>query len=122
MNPCDKGHDMTDHATHTDHPHVHADGCGHVAVSHDGHTDYLHDAHLHHAHEDHVDEHQIAVGVGNPADCTGGADDIEPGHSHGTGCGHEAVPHDGHTDYLHNAHLHHVHEDHVDEHGQLTVA
>ena len=40
-------------------------------------------------------------------------------HTHGPGCGHVAVKHDGHTDYLHEGHMHHVHGDHTDEH---TVA
>ena len=35
-------------------------------------------------------------------------------HSHGNGCGHVAVNHNGHTDYLDNAHLRHPHGDHVD--------
>src|SRR5262249_21398244 len=37
-------------------------------------------------------------------------------HEHGPGCGHIAVEHHGHTDYLHDGHLYHVHGDHVDEH------
>lgn len=37
-------------------------------------------------------------------------------HVHGPDCGHEAVQHGDHVDYLHDGHLHHVHEDHVDEH------
>jgi hypothetical protein len=37
-------------------------------------------------------------------------------HTHGQDCGHKAVKHDDHTDYLHDGHLHHVHDDHVDEH------
>jgi hypothetical protein len=37
-------------------------------------------------------------------------------HTHGAGCGHIALKHNGHTDYLHDGHLHHVHGDHVDEH------
>jgi hypothetical protein len=41
-------------------------------------------------------------------------------HTHGNGCGHKAVEHDGHTDYLHDGHLHNVHADHVDEH-KLSV-
>ncbi len=40
-------------------------------------------------------------------------------HAHGPGCGHTAVRHDDHVDYLHDGHLHHPHDDHVDEH---TVA
>ena len=37
-------------------------------------------------------------------------------HYHGPNCGHVAVRHDDHTDYLHGGHLHHSHENHVDEH------
>jgi hypothetical protein len=29
-------------------------------------------------------------------------------HKHGTGCGHTAVKHGDHVDYLHDGHLHHV--------------
>jgi hypothetical protein len=43
------------------------------------------------------------------------------GHAHGAGCGHEAVTHEDHTDYLHGGHLHHVHGDHIDEH-QVSVS
>ncbi len=39
------------------HPHQHAAGCGHVAVTHGGHVDYIHDGHRHAAHEGHYDEH-----------------------------------------------------------------
>jgi hypothetical protein len=28
-------------------------------------------------------------------------------HEHGPGCGHPAVRHGGHVDYLHDGHLHH---------------
>ena len=37
-------------------------------------------------------------------------------HVHGPDCGHTAVKHGDHTDYLHDGHLHHPHGDHVDEH------
>ncbi|KTQ98036.1 hypothetical protein NS365_01375 [Aureimonas ureilytica] len=37
-------------------------------------------------------------------------------HKHGAGCGHTAVRHGDHVDYLHDGHLHHPHGDHVDEH------
>lgn len=37
-------------------------------------------------------------------------------HQHGEGCGHKAIRHGDHVDYLHNGHLHHPHGDHVDEH------
>ena len=38
-------------------------------------------------------------------------------HRHGPGCGHTAVRHGDHVDYVHDGHLHHPHEDHVDEHS-----
>ena len=37
-------------------------------------------------------------------------------HEHGPGCGHEAVPHEDHTDYLHDDHRHAAHGAHYDEH------
>lgn len=38
-------------------------------------------------------------------------------HEHGTECGHPAVTHGDHVDYLHDGHLHAAHEGHYDEHG-----
>lgn len=37
-------------------------------------------------------------------------------HTHGTGCGHIAIRHEGHFDYLHEGHLHHARSHRVDEH------
>ncbi|NDK33138.1 zinc transporter permease [Nesterenkonia haasae] len=37
-------------------------------------------------------------------------------HKHGPDCGHEAVEHEGHVDYIHEGHRHAEHEDHYDEH------
>lgn len=37
-------------------------------------------------------------------------------HLHGPGCGHLAVTHGDHTDYVHNGHRHAPHGDHYDEH------
>lgn len=37
-------------------------------------------------------------------------------HDHGPGCGHLAVPHEDHVDYVHDGHRHAVHEAHYDEH------
>jgi zinc transport system permease protein len=37
-------------------------------------------------------------------------------HQHGEECGHPAVEHDDHTDYLHDGHLHAAHGRHYDEH------
>ncbi|MBS0240390.1 MAG: hypothetical protein JSR89_18410 [Proteobacteria bacterium] len=108
---------------HAHHSHVHGPGCGHIAVRHSGHIDYLHDSHLDHPHGDHVDEHVIEVTEKNPVRCTpehqcGGHDKT---HVHGKGCGHEAVPHGDHIDYLVNGHLHHPHGDHCDDHGPLEI-
>ena len=109
---------------HPNHEHVHGSGCGHTAIRHEDHTDYLHDGHLHHqAGDGTVSEHAIAVSAANPADCTPdhrcGAHDAA--HRHGHGCGHEAVPHGDHTDYLVDGHLHHPHGDHCDNHGPVAV-
>ncbi len=38
------------------------------------------------------------------------------GHVHGPGCGHPAVEHGDHVDYLHDGHRHAQHADHYDEH------
>jgi hypothetical protein len=101
------------------HSHQHGPGCGHTAVQHDDHVDYLHDGHLHHPHDDHVDEHVIAVDQAHPGDHT---DPVACAHTHGDGCGHEAVPHGDHVDFLVEGRLHHPHEDHCDDHGPLGAA
>ena len=109
--------------THANHSHVHGPGCGHAAVKHEGHVDYLHDGHLHHPHEDHVDEHTITVDSTNPDKCTPGfaAAEHSAKHVHGPNCGHPAVPHGDHVDYLVDGRLHHPHGDHCDDHGPLQV-
>jgi hypothetical protein len=100
---------------HRDHPHVHGANCGHTAVRHEGHIDYLHDGHLHHMNGDHVEEHRFQVNAANPEECT---PNLKCAHQHGPGCGHEAVPHGDHVDYLVNGHLHHPHNGHCDDHGR----
>ncbi len=37
-------------------------------------------------------------------------------HDHGPDCGHVAVPHDDHVDYVHDGHRHAPHDTHYDEH------
>jgi zinc transport system permease protein len=37
-------------------------------------------------------------------------------HVHGPGCGHPAVQHGDHVDYVHHGHRHATHDDHYDEH------
>jgi hypothetical protein len=107
---------------HKEHSHKHGPTCGHTAVQHEGHTDYLHDGHLHHSHADHVDEHTIAISAKNPASskdhkCGGHIGS----HKHGPGCGHEAVPHGDHTDYLVDGHLHHPEGGGCHNHGSIQV-
>ena len=106
------------------HDHAHGANCGHVAVKHGDHVDYLHAGHLHHPHDDHVDEHRLEVGGAFPADCTPNhsCDGHAASHVHGPDCGHEAVPHGDHVDYLVDGHLHHPHDHHCDDHGQLARA
>ncbi len=108
---------------HKQHSHGHGENCGHKAINHEGHTCYLHDGHLHHVHDNHVDEHKIPVSAANPAKCTEGHEcsDHEKGHTHGPNCGHEAVPHGDHVDYLINTHLHHFHNGHCDNHGKIQT-
>jgi zinc transport system permease protein len=38
-------------------------------------------------------------------------------HEHGEECGHPAIVHGDHVDYLHDGHRHAAHEGHYDEHG-----
>lgn len=109
--------------THANHDHQHEPGCGHTSVQHDDHVDYLHDGHLHHLHDGHIDEHVIALSDANPSVCTPehqcGAHEVD--HVHGPACGHDAVPHGDHVDYLVAGHLHHPHDGHCDDHGAIAV-
>ena len=112
---------MEAHQTHPNHPHKHGIGCGHTAIRHNGHVDYIHDGHLHHVHEDHVDEHRLEVTAVNPSACNHAANGHDASHKHGASCGHEALPHGDHTDYLVNGRLHHVHDGHCDDHGAVEL-
>jgi zinc transport system permease protein len=40
-------------------------------------------------------------------------------HEHGPECGHPAIAHDQHVDYLHDGHRHAPHLGHYDEHDPL---
>ena len=108
---------------HEGHTHAHTSGCGHVAVEHGDHVDYLHDGHLHHVHGDHVDCHTLEVSAQHPAACTPAHDcgGHPKGHAHSATCGHHAVPHGDHVDYLVDGHLHHPHGTHCDDHGRMTI-
>jgi hypothetical protein len=109
---------MNPHHTHDRHDHIHGAGCGHATIQHEGHTDYLHDGHMHHVHGDHVDEHVLTVGGVNAAACTPShaCGEHDAAHAHGAGCGHPAVPHGDHVDYVHGGHRHAPHGKHYDEH------
>jgi hypothetical protein len=37
-------------------------------------------------------------------------------HTHSADCGHIAIEHEGHTDYVYEGHLHFPHEEHYDDH------
>lgn len=106
------------------HDHVHTLFCGHTAVVHEGHVDFLEDGHLIHQEGGTVCDHVIAVSDRNPDRCTGGhpCGGHESEHVHGPNCGHPAVPHGDHLDYLVNGHLHHQHAGHCDDHGPLARA
>ena len=108
--------------THDEHSHKHGSDCGHKAIKHGDHVDYLHDGCLHHVHGDHIDEHKLDKGGANAASCTPdhscGSHDTS--HKHGAGCGHEAVPHGDHVDYLVNGHLHSPCGTHCDHHGEVS--
>jgi len=111
------------HKPHANHDHQHGPDCGHKTIEHDGHEDFLHSGHMHHAHGDHVDDHAVGVGATNPADCTPShaCTSHAKDHVHGASCGHDAVPHGDHTDYVVDGHLHHPHGAHCDDHGPVKV-
>lgn len=111
------------HEIHENHSHEHGPNCGHIAVKHNDHIDYLHDGHMHKKHEDHWYECKLEVTGENPADCTLGhsCEGHEADHVHGSNCGHPAVPHGDHVDYLVDGHLHHQHNGHCDNHGAVLL-
>lgn len=115
---------MSTHHTHDNHDHEHSPTCGHVAIKHDGHIDYAHDGHLHHQHEGHYDECTIKIDSMHPDTCTSGheCNSHPKEHTHGPNCGHVAIPHGDHIDYLVDGHLHHQHDGHCDHHGKLELA
>jgi hypothetical protein len=94
---------------HADHAHKHNSTCGHKEVKHGDHKDYEHDGHLHAAHDTHVDEHK----AGTAGDCKVHG---KHAHKHNATCGHHAVKHGDHMDYMHDGHKHAEHGDHVDDH------
>ena len=110
---------MSDTGTHSHADHDHGHGCGHTALRHNGHVDYIHDGELHHQSAGHCEKHVIEVTETNPNTCA--PLDICGDHEHGPGCGHEAVPHGDHVDYIVDGRLHHVHNGHCDDHGPVDI-
>ena len=109
---------MTDCKTHPNHDHIHGENCGHTKIKHADHYDYINDGHLHHPHEDHNDEHRLEINDQNPNECN---KQHLHDHTHGSGCGHEAVTHGDHIDYIVDGRLHQQHEDHCDDHGAVDL-
>jgi len=75
-------------------------------------------------HEHHVHKHALEVSEANPDRCTPDHDcgAHDGGHEHGPGCGHEALPHGDHIDYVVDGHLHHPHSGHCDDHGPVEIS
>jgi hypothetical protein len=94
-----------------------------IKVRHDDHVDSLQNGHLIHEKNGRREEHKIAVNNQNPDRCDAAhRAQAKAGHVHGSGCGHEAVPHGDHVDYLVEGRLEHPHGDHIDDHGPLSLA
>lgn len=109
---------------HANHEHKHGRECGHTPVTHKDHIDYLHDGHLHHVHADHVDDHTLEESDKNRSACTPAhsCSGHDTNHVHGPKCGHEALPHGDHVDYLVDGHLHKPCGNHCDAHGEIALA
>eukprot|EP00742_Colponemidia_sp_Colp-10_P002492 GILJ01002656.1.p1 GENE.GILJ01002656.1~~GILJ01002656.1.p1 ORF type:complete len:716 (-),score=73.49 GILJ01002656.1:117-2237(-) len=100
--------------------HKHGPTCGHTSVVHDNHVGYLCAGELHCTDgKGECEPHQLSLDYAEctPShDCKGHVGE----HTHGPECGHEAVPHGNHVDYLVGNHLHHPHSDHCDHHGRIN--
>ena len=68
--------------------------------------------------------HVLGAGKTDPAGCTPlhTCTGHDASHIHGGTCGHDAVPHGDHVDYVVNGHLHHSHDQHCDNHGAVALA
>jgi zinc transport system permease protein len=60
--------------------------------------------------------HRARLRAPFPAEAPAGHDVTDHDHAHGPDCGHLAVPHGDHVDYVHNGHRHAPHGEHYDEH------
>lgn len=105
--------------SHSHPEHVHGENCGHTAIRHGDHIDYLVEGELHHPHGDHCHAHTLEVNKTNPAECN----QVHScgNHIHGPDCGHEAIKHGDHVDYIVDGRLHHQHDGHCDDHDPVEV-
>ncbi len=96
-----------------------------IGIRHGDHVDYLQHGHLRQMRQDGtMDEHTVPISDVNPEGCSpisSGSSGHASDHIHGPDCGHEAVPHGGHMDFLVDGRLHHPHGDHCDDHGPVDV-
>ncbi len=123
---------------HGEHYHVHADSCGHPRIRHNGHIDYIHDGELHNISDSGVvRHHKLEVSDAYPSGCRPLCYQVQLGvvqagqgtelgkmqslHIHSEMCGHVAVIHGDHVDYIVEGRLHRPHVTHCDDHGALDV-
>ena len=66
----------------------------------------------------------VPVSADNPDGCTPDhdCDEHDADHIHGPACGHDAVTHGDHVDYVVAGHLHHPHDAPCDDHGPAPAA
>lgn len=109
---------------HSQEEHSHRPGCGHIAINHNGHADFIMDAHLYPAHGGNLQQHILRESSEYPVVCAPIIDKTighHQEHTHGPNCGHEAIQHEDHLDYIVDNLLHHYHEGHCDHHGNLQL-
>lgn len=66
-----------------------------------------------------MDETQTPDQRPSEADCF--PHDGHDAHAHGQDCGHLALEHEGHVDYMHDTHRHAEHGGHWDEHPAVPA-
>lgn len=101
-----------EHLPIADHDHDHDRWCGHAFMPHGDHVDFLHDGRIHRPCSDHFEEMR---GCDEPVRRHHLSHSAHM-HVHQPDCGHTAVAHLDHFDYLHGRHRHAVHQTHYDEH------
>jgi hypothetical protein len=113
----EENNEMNEENNEMNEDHEHRIGCGHVAVIHDGHADFLIPdvsgvSHLEHIHHGKTLQHVLKDNSANPIVCAPVENGHQREHLHGKDCGHEAILHEDHVDYIVDNLLHHFHGDH----------